>query len=147
MNIQDAKEKLDVLNHFIESLSSLTTEYCILVEGRKDMLSLKALGISSKVLSLKSWKGSLISKLEEIEEPNLIVLTDLDEEGEYLASLIYRFLNGSKHVILEYRNMLKKRFKGELKGIEELPKLQSRLCRILKNVHCGSALTPDLTEP
>ena len=85
-------ERLDRLTRKLVTRSKLGTP--IIVEGRKDELSLRRLGVEGKILCIKS-SGigffDFIERLKPLRE--VIVLTDFDREGKELSSQLVRELS------------------------------------------------------
>lgn len=60
----------------------------IIVEGKKDVSSLKKLGLKN-VMEIK---GALFETVEAVEDKEVVILTDIDEEGKKLYSKLKRQL-------------------------------------------------------
>lgn len=101
----------------------------LIVEGRRDELALKQLGIDGKIFMVKSHGESLLTFLERLNGfKEVIILTDFDKEGDELASLIIDELSrkGIK-VNNELRSKLKKLVNSEISSIEGLKCFFERL--------------------
>ena len=69
----------------------------IMVEGKKDKLSLRRLKVRGKIVCIKSARGSLLDFLSMMNTYNeVLVLTDFDREGEELAKFIEKELASMK---------------------------------------------------
>jgi 5S rRNA maturation endonuclease (ribonuclease M5) len=99
----------------------------IIVEGKKDIISLKSLGINNVI----EIKGSLEIFSEEIAKNNkeVILLTDLDEEGKKLFRKLNSYLcQQGVNINNDFRNFLFR--KTKLKQIEGL----SRYSKIKEDI-------------
>jgi 5S rRNA maturation endonuclease (ribonuclease M5) len=68
-----------------EEISRLTaSNTLIIVEGKKDKLSLERLGLKN----VKEIKGPLFSFIENIKPKEVVILTDLDNEGKKLYKIL-----------------------------------------------------------
>jgi 5S rRNA maturation endonuclease (ribonuclease M5) len=101
----------------------------IIVEGARDRESLRSLGIPGTILCLQSSRKSPWGFVEDLEpNGNVIVLTDFDREGVFLAKRLARTLNYQKiHANLVLWRELRGLTRSEVRSIEELPKLHTRL--------------------
>jgi 5S rRNA maturation endonuclease (ribonuclease M5) len=93
----------------------------IIVEGRRDRESLRALGALGPVI-MASHKPAL-ALAEEVarEHREIIVLTDWDEKGEEMALQIEKHLRCSgSRADVEIRSRLKRLVKKEIKDVESL---------------------------
>ena len=117
----------------VEELLSELSDYSgrgaiIIVEGKRDILSLKRLGIEGD-FELAT-RDSLFNFSERIAElgRDVIILTDWDRRGDLLAvKLSEYFQNFGLRPELQIRNKLKLISQKEIKDIESLYKYVSRL--------------------
>jgi 5S rRNA maturation endonuclease (ribonuclease M5) len=104
---------LEELNSYIKTIKK--EKILVLVEGIKDKKALEGLGIKKiKMIQRKP----LYKVIDEINEKEVVILTDLDKEGKRLYSKLRSALQrkGVK-INNEFRNFL---FKTELRQIEGL---------------------------
>jgi 5S rRNA maturation endonuclease (ribonuclease M5) len=101
----------------------------IVVEGARDRESLRRMGIKGRILCLKSSRKNTLGFAEQFDgESQVIVLTDFDPEGVFLANRLARVLNSQNiHANLILWRQLRGLTRSELRSIEELPKLYQRL--------------------
>ena len=101
----------------------------IVVEGPRDKESLRLMGIKGRILCLQSSRKNTVGFAEQLEgESHVVVLTDFDREGVFLANRLARILNSQKiHANLTLWRELRGLTRSELRSIEELPKLYQRL--------------------
>lgn len=94
----------------------------ILVEGKKDRLSLRQLSIKGKIMCIKSNRGNIQDLLHTMKSFNeIIVLTDFDHEGIELAKLLENELIFKKiKPNLRFWKTLKKVAGHDLNAIEGL---------------------------
>ncbi|MCQ1534323.1 toprim domain-containing protein [Methanosarcina sp. KYL-1] len=129
----------------VEELLSELSEYArkgaiIIVEGKRDVLSLKKLGIEGS-FELAT-RHSLFNFSERIarQDREIIVLTDWDRRGEILASKLSEYFgNLGIKPELQIRNKLKLITQKEIKDVESLHTYVSKLRSIT-----GSCLDLDL---
>lgn len=101
----------------------------IVVEGPRDKESLRLMGIQGRILCLQSSRKNTFGFVEQLDgESHVIVLTDFDRQGVFLANRLTRILNAQK---IRANLMLWRELRGltrsELRSIEELPRLYERL--------------------
>ena len=101
----------------------------IVVEGPRDKESLRALGIKERVLCLQNSRRNTLEFAEQLDrERSVVVLTDFDRQGVFLANRLNRILNSqSVHANLVIWRELRGLTRSELRSIEELPRLYDRL--------------------
>jgi 5S rRNA maturation endonuclease (ribonuclease M5) len=100
----------------------------IIVEGRRDRESLRALGALGPIIMAS--QKPLLSLAEDVagEHREIIVLTDWDEKGEEMALQIEKHLrcSGSRGDV-EIRSRLKRLVKKEIKDVESLSRYVERM--------------------
>lgn len=101
----------------------------IVVEGPRDKESLRLMGIKGRILCLQSSRKNTFGFAEQLfGEKHVIVLTDFDRQGVFLANRLSRILNSQKiHANLMLWRELRGLTRSELRSIEELPRLYERL--------------------
>jgi 5S rRNA maturation endonuclease (ribonuclease M5) len=117
----------------IEELLSELSDYSergaiIIVEGKRDILSLKKLGIEADFELATRY--SLFNFSERIAKlgREVIILTDWDRRGDLLAIKLKEYFNNfGLNPELQIRNKLKLISQKEIKDIESLYKYVSRL--------------------
>ena len=100
-------------------------EYVIIVEGKKDVSALKALGFK-KVYAIHQTGIPLREKLEEIskkieKKDRVCILTDLDRKGKQLYLLIKSELSQMKGIRLDstLRGILLKSRVSHIEGLDK----------------------------
>ena len=85
----------EFLRGFVKELNDISQEGgAVLVEGKRDVIALRAIGYAGPVLSVSILTASEAARQRARDEVRkMVVLTDLDAEGRRLASRYVRFLN------------------------------------------------------
>ncbi len=97
MRWNDKRKKKQLLN-LIERLKK--ENIVILVEGKKDINSLRDIGIKNRIIKVSDNQKPLFSLVEDIKKrwEEAIILTDWDKHGDELSKKLSRLLerNGVK---------------------------------------------------
>ena len=101
----------------------------IIVEGLRDRESLRKMGINGRILCLQSSRKNVVSFVEGLQDVrDVVVLTDFDREGVFLAKRLARILNAqSVHTNLVLWRELRQLTRSDVRSIEELPKYYQRM--------------------
>ena len=101
----------------------------IVVEGARDRKSLESMGVSGRIVCIQSSRRSTLGFAEQLScEKNVIVLTDFDRQGVFLANHLTRVLNSqSVRTNLALWRELRSLTRSDVRSVEELPRLQERL--------------------
>jgi 5S rRNA maturation endonuclease (ribonuclease M5) len=122
VTLLDDLERFEKLEELIQEVKQLSDEGAvIIVEGRRDKKALQELGITG-IIKLGTQK-SLLVFCEEIARThkNVIVLTDWDQKGDKLATLMKAHLqNADASVNMDLRNKIKNLVQKRIKDIESL---------------------------
>lgn len=78
----------------------------LIVEGRKDEVSLRRMGFSGPIITVSGARLHEIA--EESKGKDVIVLTDFDEEGEKLAETILSYRVENNKLTLYFRGKIRK---------------------------------------
>ena len=122
--------RFERLQRLIERLyDEAETGGIIVVEGPRDKESLRLMGIEGRILCLQSSRKNTLGFAEQFDSKSqVIVLTDFDREGVFLANRLARILNSQKiHANLTLWRELRGLTRSELRSIQELPRLYQRL--------------------
>jgi 2,5-diamino-6-(ribosylamino)-4(3H)-pyrimidinone 5'-phosphate reductase len=95
------KEKEERIQHILECLAADSDGGTpIVVEGKKDVETLRSLGIDGKITTAKSGKRLLdvVSEVEESGAREIILLADFDRRGRELTSRLKKHLETAKIV-------------------------------------------------
>ena len=101
----------------------------IVVEGAKDRESLRRMGVTGRILCLKGGRNNITGFAEGLSgEKGVIVLTDFDREGVFLAKRLSRVLTSlSIQANLLLWRELRSLTRSDLRSVEELPGFYERL--------------------
>jgi 5S rRNA maturation endonuclease (ribonuclease M5) len=101
----------------------------IIVEGLRDREALRMMGISGNIFCVQSSRMNTVGFAEELDNmKEVIILTDFDRQGVYLAKRLARILISQKvHANLVFWRELRRLAKSDIRSIEELPKYYQRL--------------------
>ena len=132
MNIEQRAETLIKL---VEKLAEESKETTIIVEGRKDVVALRELGVTGKIICLHNSGKALTNLVEEISDTqnSVIILTDFDRYGRELAGRLRGSLEGNRvKANLVFWRRIKSLVRHEIKDIEGLSRYMERLKSTLK---------------
>jgi len=125
-----AKERrLEAVTNLIEILIERSRRGVpIIVEGSKDVRTLRSLGVQGPIFCAKSRRLGLFDFLETMgAHSEVIVLTDFDKEGRALAWRLRRDLSQMRiKADIELWKQLKALTRSEIVGIESLRKYLER---------------------
>ncbi|MEW6069222.1 MAG: toprim domain-containing protein [Candidatus Thermoplasmatota archaeon] len=123
------QELIEELGVLLEELKALNKSIPVVVEGRKDELALRALGLKGEIIKLSSF--SLPAFCEQLAEKcdKVVILTDWDRQGGALCRALKNYLlaNGVKYND-KIRERLVKYARKEIKDVESL-------MAFLQNIH------------
>ena len=122
--------RFERLQKLLERVNFETEEGAVIVvEGNKDRDSLRSLGVRGRIACLQSSRRNTVEFAERFEgERSVIVLTDFDRQGVFLAHRLSRTLNSQNvRANLVLWRELRSLTRSDLRSIEELPSLYDRL--------------------
>jgi 5S rRNA maturation endonuclease (ribonuclease M5) len=100
------KETIEILEKNIDDLTEENKQAPIIVEGNKDVAALRKLGVTGEIIrintgiSIPDFCDKLAQRYKQI-----ILLTDWDEKGGQLFSMIKKNLKGRVTCITTYRDV------------------------------------------
>ena len=111
MRARSLRRRARLLDEFGEILEKLKADsrsgIPIIVEGERDAESLRRLGVLGEIITIKSIRG-LRRRFEREDVREVILLLDLDREGEHVLKLVKKSLEGVvKQVNVNYWQRLK----------------------------------------
>ncbi|HDD43103.1 MAG TPA: toprim domain-containing protein [Nitrososphaeria archaeon] len=111
MRARSFRRRARLLDEFEEILEKLKADsrigIPIIVEGERDAESLRRLGVSGEIITVRSIRG-LRRRFEREDVREVILLLDLDKEGEHVLKLVKKSLEGVvKQVNVSYWQRLK----------------------------------------
>ena len=122
--------RLERLQKLIERIEDESEKgYAIIVEGRRDRDSLRRMGVTGSIHCVQSSRQNPFSFAQELGNmKEVIILTDFDRQGVYLAKRLSRILISQKvRANLVLWRELRRLAKSDIRSIEELPKYFQRL--------------------
>lgn len=118
------ERKLERLNYLIERLKGeVSAGALLIVEGERDIASLRAIGIDGNIIAIKSGRRTLQETIDELSSANkeIILLTDFDRRGKELAERLSKSLNTMRvKVNLKFWRELCGLLNSDVKDIEGL---------------------------
>jgi len=126
--IQSSRIRLEALEELLSTLLELNKRIPVIIEGKRDVLALRALGFEGELLQVHSGKG-LYEFSEEVHERfnEVILLIDWDQRGEALYESLGELLSGLWERYSSFRETLKILSRNEVFEIESIPDLMERL--------------------
>lgn len=120
---------LEALEELIASLLDLSGQgAAVIVEGRRDLIALRTLGLSGPVIMASRRPALDLAEDAARNYSQIILLTDWDQKGEEMCRNIERHLRsaGSRPDAL-IRSRLKKLVKKEIKDVQSLSRYTERM--------------------
>jgi len=119
------KEKEEKIQNFLERLIEESAEGTpIVVEGRKDIETLRALGVQGRIVSAKTGGKSRLDVISEVEKTGahkVILLLDFGRRGKEWSKILKEHLERTKiRPNLKFWNELQGLVSREVKDIEGL---------------------------
>jgi 5S rRNA maturation endonuclease (ribonuclease M5) len=120
---------LEALEELIASLIDASCQgAAVIVEGRRDLLALRALGLKGPVIMASRRPALDLAEDAARNYPHIILLTDWDGKGDEMCSTIERHLRSAgSRPDGEIRSRLKKLVKKEIKDVESLSRYAERM--------------------
>lgn len=121
-------ERAARLREVLETLYEANKKNPVIVEGRRDALALRSLGLVGEIIILH--RGNNIYEFcEDIMDrfDRVIILVDWDKKGEGLNKTLKTYLNGIYEEYAGFRELLKILCQKDIKDIEGIPKLLKTL--------------------
>ena len=121
-------DRAERLREVFEILHDINESAPVVVEGKKDALALRELGLSGEIIKLHGGKNlydfceDLISRFDRV-----ILLMDWDRKGEELTRALSVHLEGHWEEFASFRELLRLLCQKEISHIEGIPKLLKRL--------------------
>lgn len=124
----DDMERAERLRKVFEALNEVNKRFPVIVEGKRDAVALKHVGLTGEIITLHNGKN-LYDFCENITEKfaKVIILTDWDTKGDTLLKTLSKNLEGRWEEFSPFREILKILCQKDIKDIEGIPKLISRL--------------------
>ena len=120
---------LEALEELIASLLDASYQgAAIIVEGRRDLQALRALGLPGPVIMASRRSALDLAEDAARSYPQIILLTDWDSKGDEMCETIdYHLRSVGSRPDKEIRSRLKKLVKKEIKDVESLSQYAQRM--------------------
>lgn len=124
----DDKDRAERIRKIIEALIEANEKFPVIVEGKKDADALIKLGLTGEIITLHNGRN-LYDFSEDILDKfvKVIILLDWDVKGENLYRSLAENLTGHWEGFSAFREIMKVLCQKDIKDIEGIPKLLSRL--------------------
>jgi len=121
-------ERAERLREVFDALREVNNRFPVIVEGKKDALALKKLGLTGEIIVLHNGR-SLYEFCEDIIEKfsKIVILLDWDTKGEKLYKSIAENLLGHWEEFSAFRAVIKILCQKDIKDVEGIPRLLLRL--------------------
>lgn len=121
-------ERAERLREIFSALYEVNKRFPVIVEGKKDALALKKLGLAGDIIILHSGKN-LYDFCEYIIErfSRVVILLDWDTKGENLYKILGGNLRGHWEEFSAFRDVIKILCQKDIKDVEGIPRLLSKL--------------------
>lgn len=121
-------ERAERLKEVLQSIYEANKRVPVIVEGKRDALALRKIGLVGDVITLHRGKG-MYEFCEDIAErfDRVILLMDWDEKGEELQRTVSRHLKGLWEEFSAFREIIRVLCQKDIKDIEGIPLLLRRL--------------------
>jgi len=121
-------ERAERLREIFEYLKDINKRIPIIVEGKKDAVALRSLGLIGDIITLHNGKN-LYDFCNDIADRfhRVVLLLDWDRKGEDLYRILSCHLKGHWEEFSSFRELLRMLCQKEIKDIEGIPKLLKRL--------------------
>jgi 5S rRNA maturation endonuclease (ribonuclease M5) len=115
------RHKNDSTKRFLEELSTVNESVPIIVEGSRDVQTLRALGIRGRIVTVHSGR-SIQSFCDEYSETygEAVILTDWDSRGNQIFVKITRFLEADWERHNHFRSRLMELAGGTFREVEKM---------------------------
>ena len=113
------EQEITEIKNFVSNLNSMKGSV-VVVEGKRDAVALKKIGVSGKVLEFHKF-GGMINFVDSVaKHENIIILFDGDKKGKYLTGKTIQLLQRRTNVDLTFKRKLTSITKGKIRFIEQL---------------------------
>ncbi len=125
-HIEEYEELSEIIRRMIKESEDGSP---IIVEGERDLKALRALGVKGTIIIYRS-REDLMERISMLKPAHVILLLDMDYEGEKKTVYLKKFLEGLVgNIDLTYWNMLRKFRVLGLTTIESIPKMLDKMVK------------------
>ncbi|HHN65397.1 MAG TPA: toprim domain-containing protein [Nitrospirae bacterium] len=117
-------QEREFIKRLFNDLILLNRSIPIIVEGKRDRIALKKIGIKGKVILLHRGQN-LYEFCEDVlrRHEKVILLLDWDRKGQQIYQKVSDLLKGHFEEYSLFRDTLIKLFGDEIKEVEEIPRI------------------------
>ena len=121
-------QQAERLREVLEELVEINKNVPVIVEGKKDALALRSLGLEGEIITLHRGQN-LYEFSEEIMESygKTVLLLDWDQKGDQLTKSLEERLEGHFEEFKGFREIIRVMCQKDIKDIESIPTLLRRL--------------------
>jgi len=121
-------ERAERLRRVLQNLYEVNKQTPVIVEGKRDALALRKVGLIGEIITLHAGKG-LYDFCEDIagRYHRVILLMDWDAKGDMLHKQVSDNLHGMWEEFSSFREIVRVLCQKEIKDIEGIPGLFRRL--------------------
>ena len=129
MPLPEDIERAERLREVFSGATEVNKRFPVIVEGKKDAVALKKLGLEGDIITLHSGKNLYdFCRRYHLERYSRVVnLLDWDTKGEELYKAIGKNLLGQWEEFSVFRDSIKILCQKDIKDVESIPKLLLRL--------------------
>ena len=113
------EQEISEIKNFVSNLNSMK-QSVVIVEGKRDVVALRKIGFSGKVLEFHRFGGMINFADSVARYENIIILFDGDRKGKYLTGKTIQLLQRRTNVDLKFKRKLTSITKGKIRFIEQL---------------------------
>jgi 5S rRNA maturation endonuclease (ribonuclease M5) len=121
-----SEQEINEIRDFVSELNSIE-QSAVVVEGKRDVVALRKLGFSGKVIEFHKF-GGMINFVDSVAQyERIIILFDRDRKGRILTGKTIRLLQRRTKIDLSFKRKLRTITKGKIMFIEQLVCYESYL--------------------
>ena len=113
------EQEVHDLKNFVIQLNSMKRSI-VVVEGKRDTLALRKVGVSGKILEFHRFGGMIKFADSVAKYERLIILFDRDKKGRALTGKTIQLLQRRTKIDLSFKRKLRIITKGKIMFIEQL---------------------------
>ena len=113
------EQEIQEVKHFVDQLNSMK-ECVVVVEGKRDVIALKKIGFSGKILQFYNFRGMIDFTDSVAKHSRVILLFDRDKKGRILTKKTIQLLQRRVKIDLSFKRKLRIITKGKIMFTEQL---------------------------
>ncbi|TAN45376.1 MAG: hypothetical protein EPN22_03060 [Nitrospirae bacterium] len=121
-------ERAERLKEALQALYEINKRIPVIVEGKRDLLALRKIGLIGEILTVHSGKG-IYDFCEDLSErfERVVLLMDWDAKGESIMKQLSGHIPGMWEEFVPFREIIKILCQKDIRDIEGIPALLERL--------------------